>query len=72
MSLKPCPFCGAKDDSIRTYDYYLPYAKDVGIPVISLIYCANCGGAIIDQNKNHCYNDRIAKWNRRKTDETAN
>lgn len=65
MELKPCPFCGANEDSIRDLQYYLPYCRGVGVNVISIIYCTECGGALIDQNKNHCYNDRVAAWNRR-------
>ena len=63
MELKPCPFCGANGNDIQPLEYYLPWCK--GINVICLIYCTNCGGAIIDQDKNHCYNDRKKLWNRR-------
>lgn len=68
--LKPCPFCGATDDEIQFYNYFLPYAPKIGVPVINLIYCTKCGGALIDQNKNHCYNDRVAMWNRRANERT--
>lgn len=67
--LKPCPFCGAKEDDICFNDYYLPYSPSVRVPVISLVYCTKCGGAIIDQDKSHCYNDRVEMWNRRVNNE---
>lgn len=62
--LKPCPFCGADGEDIQVRDYYLPlYSK--GMNIICLIYCVKCGGAIIDQDKKHSYNDRMELWNRR-------
>ena len=64
--LKPCPFCGADGDDIQIIDYYLPFAPNAGVHGIHLIYCNKCGGAIIDQNKKHCYNDTAKLWNRRK------
>lgn len=63
--LKPCPFCGADGDSIQHKQYFLPYCPNVGVHVISIIYCDKCGGAMIDQNKKHCYNDTAKMWNRR-------
>lgn len=66
--LKPCPFCGADGEDIQMRDYFLPwYSK--GMHTISLIYCTKCGGAIIDQDKEHCYNDRVKMWNRRVNNE---
>ena len=65
--LKPCPFCGAGD--IQPIDYYLPYVPTGGVHGIHLIYCSKCGGAIIDQDKKHCYNDRVKMWNRRVNNE---
>lgn len=63
--LKPCPFCGMSDeDDICVLDYYFPTPDD-GVASVHLIYCRECGGALIDTNKNHCYLDRVKAWNRR-------
>ena len=66
VELKPCPFCGAEgDNDIKIHDYYLPYSPNFGIRCIHLIYCDICGGAMIDMDPNHCWNDRAKAWNRR-------
>lgn len=62
--LKPCPFCGASGDDINVYSFYLPTPED-GIRPLNMIYCRECGGALIDTNKNHCHLDRVKAWNRR-------
>lgn len=63
--LKPCPFCGASGDGIQLHSFHLPYQKDVGVTTINMMYCTSCGGAMIDRDPQHCYNDLYKNWNRR-------
>lgn len=58
--LKPCPFCGENGEDIQDRTYYLPNSIYIGI-----FYCSNCGGAMIDTNKHHCWYDRVKLWNNR-------
>lgn len=58
--LKPCPFCGENGEEIQDLKYYLPNNIYIGI-----FYCRNCGGAMIDTNKYHCWYDRVELWNNR-------
>ena len=60
MELKPCPFCGESGKEIRDYTYYIP-----GNIYIGIFYCCNCGGAMIDTDKSHCWLDRAKLWNKR-------
>lgn len=57
--LKPCPFCGESGEEIQDRSFYLPNIY------IGIFYCRNCGGAMIDTNKNHCWYDRAKSWNKR-------
>ena len=57
--LKPCPFCGESGEEIQDRSFYLPNIY------IGIFYCLNCGGAMIDTNKNHCWYDRVKLWNKR-------
>lgn len=58
--LRPCPFCGENGEEIQDRSYYLPNNIYIGI-----FYCRNCGGAMIDTDKNHCWLDRAKLWNNR-------
>lgn len=58
--LKPCPFCGESGEEIQDYTYYIP-----GNIYIGIFYCRNCGGAMIDTDKKHCWLDRTKSWNNR-------
>ena len=58
--LKPCPFCGESGEEIQDRSYYLPHGIYIGI-----FYCSNCGGAMIDTDKEHCWLDRAKLWNNR-------
>ena len=58
--LKPCPFCGENGEEIKDSTFYL--SNDI---YIGIFYCSNCGGAMIDTNKYHCWDDRVKLWNKR-------
>lgn len=58
--LKPCPFCGENGEEIQDYTYHIP-----GNIYIGIFYCRNCGGAMIDIDKKHCWLDRVKLWNKR-------
>lgn len=58
--MKPCPFCGENGEEIQDRSYYLPHGIYIGI-----FYCSNCGGAMIDTDKSHCWLDRAKLWNKR-------
>ena len=57
--LKPCPFCGENGEEIQDRSFYLQNIY------IGIFYCRNCGGAMIDTNKSHCWRDRVKLWNNR-------
>ena len=58
--LKPCPFCGESGEEIQDYTYHIP-----GNIYIGIFCCRNCGGAMIDTDKKHCWLDRAKLWNKR-------
>lgn len=60
QELKPCPFCGESGEKIQDFTYYMP-----GNICIGVFYCRNCGGAMIDTDKSHCWLDRAKLWNKR-------
>lgn len=58
--LKPCPFCGSSEEWIN-YD-----CGRFGMHILGqMFWCRKCGGALIDPDINHCYNDIEKAWNRR-------
>ena len=59
IDLKPCPFCGGEAEYFDERIIIFNNAFLMGIK------CAQCGGAILDNDKSHCPNDVFRAWNRR-------
>lgn len=65
-ALKPCPFCGAKQDWLVMRSVNLPvWTNDRGIFAYNIITCRLCGGSMIDADIDHCMNDLYKAWNTR-------
>ena len=58
--LKPCPFCGNKED----LDFRFVYATKFTKPFL-FVACNKCGAMMVDTNLEHCLNDVKRAWNRR-------
>ena len=57
--LDKCPFCGGRAGAYEERLFIMGNAS------MKIVKCENCGGAYIDDNKEHCLNDVIDGWNRR-------
>lgn len=63
--LKPCPFCGGKEEEgyIQVRELY------TGIfPNSRYVLCKKCGALVIDTNESHCLLDLYSAWNSRNGD----
>lgn len=60
--LKPCPFCGSKNISIRLKD---PFDGYQGNLTVHRVLCGNCGA----QNERKGVLDAVEAWNRRADNE---
>lgn len=60
--LKPCPFCGGKNISIRIYDPFDGYQGNLSV---HRVWCRNCWA----QNERKDVMDAIEAWNRRAHDD---
>jgi len=59
-TLKPCPFCGAPENWLRSGTVDGPIGFEY-----QYIACTLCGGAMIDGNSMHSSKDLRKHWNRR-------